>query len=67
MNQKQIRSLPDVLEVHFIHRPTSESPGDPAHWIGDTILIGPGGETVSREFLMGTLDPQLLSFRAFRR
>jgi hypothetical protein len=39
-----------ILEVRFAHRPTGESPGDPAHYTGETIVLGPSGETLVREF-----------------
>jgi hypothetical protein len=38
-----------ILEVRFAHRPTSESPGDPAHYTGARIVIGPTGETLAHE------------------
>ena len=39
-----------ILEVRFAHRPTGESPGDPAHYTGERVVIGPSGETLIDEF-----------------
>jgi hypothetical protein len=39
-----------ILEVRFAHRPTSENPGDPAHYTGETMMLGPSGETLVHEF-----------------